>query len=137
MKTLFPYLQFLGNCREAMEFYKSALGGELTLTTVGETPSAGQMPGQNKDSIMHSTLKGEGWIIAGSDMMLTNERTNGNANALTIDCSSEDEIKTIFGKLSAGGNVIFPLRTEFWGATFGQLIDKYGNRWMLNYEKKA
>ena len=45
MAQLNPYLNFDRNCREAMNFYKDCLGGELFLQTVGEMPEmAAQMP---------------------------------------------------------------------------------------------
>ena len=135
MTQITPYLRFNGNCREAMTFYKECLGGTLDLQTVGESPAAKQMPVEAHNQIMHSTLSKEGWTLLGSDMMNASERVNGNAIALTIHCSSEDEIQNFFAKLSVGGKVSYPLHTEFWGAMFGILIDKFGNEWMLNYEK--
>ncbi len=44
MTQLFPYLRFNGNCREAMNFYKSCLGGELILQTVANRPSRRKCP---------------------------------------------------------------------------------------------
>ena len=59
----------------------------------------------------------------------------GNAVSMAINCSSDEEIKTFYEKLSAGGNRDHALEQSFWGATFGDLTDKYGNHWLLNYEK--
>jgi PhnB protein len=53
-----------------------------------------------------------------------------------LNCNNEDEIKTYFSKLSAGGKISHPLKDEFWGSTFGMFTDKFGKVWMLNYEKK-
>ena len=35
--NLTPFLLFDGNCAEAMAFYQACLGGELTVTKVGDT----------------------------------------------------------------------------------------------------
>ena len=59
----------------------------------------------------------------------------GNNIALSLNCSSDEEIKTFFSKLSEGGRISHNLMQSFWGATFGVLTDKYGIRWMLNYDK--
>lgn len=42
MTQINAHLIFSGNYREAMNFYKSCLGGELTLQTIGESPLAGK-----------------------------------------------------------------------------------------------
>lgn len=60
--------------------------------------------------------------------------TRGDMLTLMIQCDSEEEINTYFSKLSAGGVVNMPLAKQFWGATYGQLTDKYGVLWSLNYE---
>ena len=135
MTQLFPYLRFNGNCREAMSFYKSCLGGELILQTVAESPIAAQMPPGTGNNIMHATLTKGSLMLAGSDMAPAEGVKQGNHMVLTLNCSSAEEINTFFQNLSAGGKVSMPLQAEFWGDTFGMLTDKFGNEWMLNYAK--
>ena len=135
MTQLFPYLRFNGNCREAMTFYQTCLGGELSLQTVAESPIAAQLPPEAGSNIMHATLTKGSLVLAGSDMAPAEGVKRGNHMVLTLNCSSAEEINTLFEKLSAGGQVSMPLSTEFWGDTFGMLTDKFGNEWMLNYAK--
>ena len=135
MTQINSYLTFSGNCREAMNFYKDCLGGELTLQTIGESPLADKMPAQMKDCILHATLTKDNLILMGSDMVGEKGLIKGNAVSLAINCSSEDEIQNFYEKLSAGGNKDHPLEQSFWGAIFGDLTDKYGNHWLLNCEK--
>ncbi len=137
MTQIDAYLRFNGNCREAMTFYKECLGGELAMQTVGESPVASQMPPAAQKSIMHAALTKGRLVLLASDMVGSEGVVKGNAIALTLNCGSEEEIKTYFAKLSSGGQVTYPLKTEFWGATFGQLTDKFGVDWMLNYDKNA
>jgi len=54
--TISPYLTFDGNAREAMTFYKNALGGELTLMTVKDTNMGSQCMGTDENAIMHASL---------------------------------------------------------------------------------
>ena len=135
MTQINSYLTFNGNCREAMNFYKECLGGELTLQTVGESPMADKIPKQMKESILHSTLtKGE-LVIMGSDMVSDKGLVKGNSVSLMLNCSSEKDIRNYYEKLSAGGEATHPLEITFWGALFGDLTDKYGNQWLLHFQK--
>ena len=135
MTQLNPYLNFNGNCREAMNFYKDCLGGELTLQTIGESPLADKMPPQMKECILHASLVKDSLVLMGSDMVGEKGLIKGNNVSLAINCSSDEEIQNFYEKLSAGGNKDHVLEESFWGATFGDLTDKYGNHWLLNFEK--
>ncbi|MEO5683051.1 MAG: VOC family protein [Chitinophagaceae bacterium] len=135
MALLNPYLNFDNNCREAMNFYKDCLGGELVLQTVGEMPAmAAQMPPQMKDCILHSTLTSGSMVIMGSDLN-RGKRLEGNTVHLCINCNTDDEINTLFSKLSAGGTLTEPLADMPWGGKYGALTDKYGKHWMFNFQK--
>lgn len=136
MAQLNPYLNFSDNkCREAMNFYKDCLGGELVLQTVGEMPAmAAQMPAHLKDSILHSTLESDGIKIMASDMNRS-KPIEGNTYSLCINCNSEDELNRFFSKLSAGGKINQPVSDMPWNAKYGDLTDKYGKNWILNFQK--
>ena len=128
------YLTFNGNCREAMTFYRDCLGGELDLQTIGESPMADKLPPQMKQSILHATLtKGEVVIMA-SDIVGEKGLIKGNSVSLMLNCSSEDEIKTLYARLSAEGEATHHLENTFWGALFGGLTDKFGNHWLLHFD---
>jgi PhnB protein len=136
MSQINAYLTFAGNCRDAMNFYKSCLGGELYMQTVGETAMAGRMPPETHALVMHSSLSNGSLVLMASDMMADGEGVvQGNATTLMLQCGSETEIKECFSKLSAGGKVNAAVKEEFWGSLFGDLTDKFGHRWMLNYDK--
>lgn len=135
MVQINPYLNFNGNCREAMTFYQSCLGGELTLQPLAESPMAAQMPSEAGTQILHGALNKNGTtLLLGSDMIGAN-RVSGNSVTLCIHCHSKKEIVTCFDKLASGGQIIEPLHQTFWGATFGMLTDKFGNTWAFNYAK--
>lgn len=136
MKQIHAYLTFSGNCREAMNFYKECLGGELHLQTIGDSPLAEKMPENMQQWMLHATLTHGDTVLMATDMVPEEGRIRGNAVAMMLDCSSEDELRTVFGKLSSGGGeVLHPLETSFWGALFGDLKDKYGNTWLLHYDQ--
>ena len=134
MTQINAYLRFDGNCREAMTFYKDCLGGELEMMTVAGTPIAEHMPAEAAQNILHSCLTTGGMTLMATDMG-PGDRVNGNNVSLMLNCSSEEEIQSLFSKLSAGGEITCPLEASFWGSTFGHFTDKFGMNWMLNYEK--
>ena len=129
MATLQPYLTFNANCREAMNFYKECLGGELSLMVVGESPVADKMPPKYKDQILHSSLKNEELEIMATDMQ-PESLIEGNSNHLCLICKTEEETKNLWDKLSVGGKINQPLHKMFFG-WIGTFTDKFGKRWMM------
>ncbi len=134
MPTLKPYLTFNGTCRDAMNFYKDCLGGELSLMPVGESPVANEMPPGYKDQILHASLKTNELEILASDMQpVTMVETN--ANHLCLICTTVEEAKILWEKLSAGGKINQPLHEMFFGF-IGTFTDKFGKYWMIEADKK-
>lgn len=136
MKTIYSYLSFNGNCREAMVFYKKCLGGELSLQTIGESPLSETMPAKMKKCILHAVLSNKEFVLMGTDMVSESGLLKGNTVSLVLTCSSEKEIRECYKKLSQGGEQTHPLENTFWNALFGGLTDKYGNTWILNYNRR-
>ena len=135
MTQINAYLNFDGTCREAMTFYKECLGGELTLQTIEGSPFESQCPAAIKHQIMHATLTKGPLLLMGSDMVGPDGFQKGNNISLSLNCSTEEEINRFFTALSAGGKILEPLKDQFWGAIFGCVTDKFGIRWMLNFDK--
>ena len=135
MTNINSYLIFNGNCREAMTFYRDCLGGEIYFQTIGESPMAGKLPAEMKESIMHATLTAGDLKLMGSDMCPESGLVKGNSVSLLINFNSEEEARTTYEKLSAGGEKDHPLENTYWGALFGELTDRYENHWMLSYDK--
>ena len=135
MASIVAYLTFNGPCREAMNFYKDAFGGELNIMTVGQSPAAAQMPKEAHDLVMHADLKSGSLALMASDNIGGKTPvTVGSAINLMVNCSSEAEIRSIFPKLAVGGKVNSELKVEFWGSLYGDITDKFGIRWMLNFD---
>ena len=130
------YLTFNGNCREAMLFYKDCLGGELRFQTVGESPLSNKLPKRMKDCILHSTLTTVDLLLMGSDMVSEKGLIKGNAVSLSLNCSSEEEIRNCYTKLSNGGRQDHPLENNFWGVLFGDLTDKFDYHWLLHFNQQ-
>lgn len=134
MTQINVYLTFDKNCAEAMTFYKDCLGGELTLHKVEGSAMEAHCPTAMKDMIMHANLINGGITLMASDNLMSGELIRGNANSLSLNCSSEEELRSYFDALSVGGHIIQPVKEQFWGAIFGMFVDKFGITWMLNFD---
>lgn len=136
MIKLNPYINFKNNARDAMEFYKSVFGGELTMSTFKEGMN---MEGPEAENIMHAQL------VVGPEMTLMAADTpehmeykpqSGFGVSLSGEIGDEEKLKSYWEKLSEGANVSVPLAKAPWGDTFGMLTDKFGINWMVNISGK-
>ena len=123
------YLFFNGNCREAIEFYRTIFGGDIYYQTYKEA-MGDKASEEEKGWVMHAALKGGDVEMMASDT----EKASPVAKKVSISLSGDDEekLRKIFAYLSQEVEVRFPLKKEFWGDTFGTVTDKYGIEWMVN-----
>jgi PhnB protein len=137
MTTLTPYLLLDGKCHQAMEFYRSCLGGELTVIKVKDSPMKDHMPAVQQDKVLNARLRSGNLEISASDW-LRPDRTPicGNTVCLYLSGGTLHELKALFEKLSEGADVTDPLKEQFFG-TYGALNDKFEVRWMFVTNKKA
>jgi Uncharacterized protein conserved in bacteria len=126
-----PYLNFRGTAREAMEFYQSVFGGDLTTSTFGEFQVSDE-PAE-KDWVMHAQLSTPGRLtLMGADVPSRMQMSDGSSISVSISGDNEDELRGYWEKLSDGGQVEAAFERAPWGDTFGMCIDRYGVRWLVN-----
>ena len=124
-----PYITFAGTAREAMEFYQSALGGELATNTFGEYGASG--PGS--DQIMHANLATPaGFTLMASDTPPGTDAPTGSSITISLSGDDADQLRGYWQKLTDGGEVSMPLERQVWGDEFGQFTDRFGISWMVN-----
>jgi PhnB protein len=125
-----PYISFDNNAREAMEFYQSVFGGDLTLNTFG---AMGGQDSPDADKIMHGLLETEsGFALMAADTPLGVDRTPGNNMAVSLSGDDAADLRRYWDKLSAAGTVTIPLEKQMWGDEFGMCVDQFGTGWMVN-----
>jgi PhnB protein len=137
MINLTPFLLFDGNCAEAMTFYQSCLGGELTLTKISDSPMKAQMPPEYQRKVAYARLKSGVMEFSATDWMHpTRTPRQGNTVCMYINGGKHSELKAIFNKLSAGADqsLLDDLREMPFGS-YGHLADKYGVHWFFQGEK--
>lgn len=128
--TLNPYLNFRGNTREAMEFYRDVFGGKLSVATFAEYHASSDPSEDNL--VMHADLEVGDIHFMAADVPHRMEFKSGSNFSMSLSGEDEAELRDYFGKLSAGGSVDQPLVKAQWGDTFGMLSDKFGVRWLVN-----
>ena len=136
MAALTPYLLFDGHCREAMEFYNSCFGGELTVTKVKDSPVKDSMPTAQHEKVIHARLRSRNVEISASDWLRPDRAPiRGNTVCLFLSGGTLRELKALFERLSEGAELTDPLTGQFFD-TYGALNDKFGVRWMFQTDKK-
>jgi len=134
--VLNPYLNFTGKAREAMEFYQSVLGGELTVSTFGENGGMG-VEESELDQVMHSQITTEnGMTLMASDVP-SGRGVPGPNSAISLSGDDADTLRGLWDGLSEGGTVTVPLEAAPWGDSFGMLTDKFQVDWMVNISGTA
>jgi len=127
-----PYLFFDGTCNEALLLYARVFDGTIeSMMKYGDAPSNGQMPPGMTDRIMRATLQGPGFQLTASDASDLGSGSMARAS-VSIALPDVEEGRRIFEALAAGGTIQMPYEKQFWGATFGSLLDKFGISWMVN-----
>ncbi|MGG5170822.1 VOC family protein [Pseudarthrobacter sp. J1738] len=126
-----PYLSFKNNAREAITFYHSVFGGELTVNTFADF-GASQGP-EDADLVMHAMLKTpNGLTLMASDTPAYMEYNEGNNISISLSGDDEETLRGYYNSLVAGGQTVEPLTQAPWGDTFGMLVDAFGINWLFN-----
>lgn len=124
-----PYISFSDNARQALEFYESVFGGQLTLSTFGAFGS----PGAAEDGIMHGQLETpDGFTLMAADTPPGMEYHPGTNMAVSLSGDDADKLRGWWEKLADGGSVSVPLERQMWGDEFGMCTDRFGVPWMVN-----
>lgn len=132
------YLNFNGNCRQAVEFYAEVFNTEKPqIMTFGETPQNPEysLPEEAKDLVMHTRLNIDGSRVMFSDTFPGSPFVVGNNVSLAFVSKDIDLIKSVFDKLKQGGNVVMDLQETFWSKSYGSLKDQFGIEWQFSHEE--
>ena len=129
-----PFLLFDGDCAEAMTFYHTCLGGELTLSKLGDTPMKQHLPVEKHDRVINAHLKSGNIEISATDWMASPEfdPVQGNMFAIFVTGSDLDEIEGVFDKLKDGeNNSRLQELHDLPMGKYGQFYDKFGVQWIF------
>jgi PhnB protein len=129
------YLNFNGNCREAVDFYADVFNVEKNeVMTFGEGPQNSEypIPKEAENLIMHTFLNISGMKIMFSDTFPGMMFKTGNNINITILESDTESLRSWFDKMKVGGSVEMDLQQTFWSKLYGSLTDKFGVPWQFS-----
>lgn len=130
MQLPVPYLAFHDQARDAMEFYRSVFGGDLTVQTFGDYG----FETDNPDAVMHASLAGPDFQLMASDTPPGVPFQQGSQVSLSLvgDKADEERMRGWFEQLGGGGTVTMPLERQMWGDLYGAVTDRFGIAWMVD-----
>jgi PhnB protein len=132
MLRLTPFLLFQGNCAEAMTFYHSCFGGELTITRLGETPMRDSFLPEHHSKVTYALLRSSLLEFSATDWLHpTREPVQGNTVGMFL-AGDDHELQTAFDTLSQGAasNDLVTLKRMPFGL-YGSLVDRFGVNWFF------
>lgn len=134
------YINFNGNCREAVAFYAEVFKAEKQqIMTFGDAHGSDEfpLPEEAKKLVMHTYLNICGSKVMFSDSFPGMPYTVGNNISLAVVIKDIEEIKAIFNGLKEGGTIGMELQETFWSKCYGTVTDKYGVLWQVSHEAEA
>ena len=129
--TITPYLNFNGDCREALTFYAQLFDAAVEMMSYGDSPVCDEMPPGTADYVMHAQLSAGSLFLMASDAPPgMYQKPAGLSVALAVD--SVEEAERVYSALAEGGQVIMALEETFWAHRFAMVTDRFGTPWMIN-----
>jgi PhnB protein len=126
-----PYLNWRDGARDAMTFYRSVFGGDLTVMSFADM-HASEDPAE-QDKVMHAMLETpDGLTLMGADTPNNMDFTPAAGFSVSLSGDDEAKLRAWWNSLSDGATVTLPLEKAPWGDTFGMLVDRFGISWLVN-----
>jgi len=131
------YLNYGGNCEQALRFYEKHLGGKiLMMSTFADLPNSPDAPNAKgmEAKILHARIEIGGAVLMASDTPADRFQPMRSAY-LSLSCESSEEAERIYGLLKDGGEIFMPMAETFFASRFAMLRDKFGTSWMIIHER--
>jgi PhnB protein len=126
-----PYIRFPGTAREALSFYADVFGGSAQLHTFAEF---GRDDGPG-DAVAHGYLIDGPVALFGADAAGDELPVRCEGMMLSLlGTADASRLRQWFSRLSEGGRVVDDLQQRPWGASDGQVVDRYGLHWLIGFE---
>ena len=124
-----PYMFYNGRCEEAIDFYRAAVGAEVTmLMRFKDSPEP--TPHGVEEKVMHASLR-----IGDATLLVSDGRSSGQLSfqgfALSLTVADDAQAERLFAALGDGGQVQMPLTKTFFTSKFGMVADRFGVLWMV------
>ena len=145
------HLNFHGQARAALEFYRSVFGGQLVIATYADFGAPKELPGADH-VVWGQVVADSGFRVMAYDVPTqgaaagttpaagtapTTRRENGATITsepffLSVRGDSVEEVGALWEKLADGADQIEKFGPSQWGPGFGMLTDRFGVTWILD-----
>ncbi|MCD2194658.1 VOC family protein [Actinomycetospora endophytica] len=126
------HLNFRGDAREALEFYRSVSGGELTIVRYGDL-GAPEDPAQADEVMWGQVVSSSGFHVMAYDVQTSRTWDRGvDPFYVSLRGATVEEITSVWEKLAEGATIREPLGPAAWGPAYGMLTDRFGVTWVLD-----
>lgn len=127
------YVNFPGTCAEAFRYYEKHLAAKIAMMmTHAQSPDQSRVKPEWQDSVLHARISIGDVELWAAD--IPNAEPMRSAY-LSLTVESDAEAERVFSALSNGGQVLMPMRDEFFASRFGQVRDRFGINWMILHER--
>lgn len=132
------YLNFQGETEQALNFYASVFGSEVTnMSRFGDVPmpdGAPSLPDDDLAKVLHAELAlPDGTLLMATDMLESMGQAVriGNNTTINVDFDEPADAARTFDLLAEGSTEMAPMQEMFWGQHWGCALDRFGIRWMI------
>jgi PhnB protein len=130
------FINFDGNCREAVEFYAKVFKSEVNnLMTYADVPADPDQPvaEADKERVLYAGIPIGNITVMFSDCPAGSPYIVGNNVSPTVSMDDKDEVRRIYEELKEDGEVLMELGETFFSELFSMVKDKYGVFWQVLY----
>jgi PhnB protein len=132
MKTN-TYVNFPGTCAEAFLYYEKHLGAKAEMMmTHGQSPEQSRVSLDWKNAVLHARITIGDVELWAADIPKAEPMRSAY---ITLRVDTDGEAERIFRVLSDGGDILMPIREEFFASRFAQVRDRFGINWMILHER--
>lgn len=129
------YLNFGGNCADALHFYEKHLGGKIGMVMTHEKmPGGSSLKPELAKSVLYASITIAGTVVMASDVPPDRFQLMRSVY-LSLSVGSDAEAERIYKLLTEGGEIFMPMQETFFASRFGQLRDRFGTSWMILHQK--
>lgn len=133
-----PTLNFAGCCREAIQLYAQAFGGEITTLVTyrdaGDPDWTSRLREDQLDWIYHAEL-----LLAGQRIIMSDHADLAlgvcYSNFLTVMLDSAEEVRRAYALMERGSTTIYPIASTPYSACRVVFVDRFGIRWGIMTER--
>ena len=127
-----PHLNFRGDAREALTFYRSVFGGDQIVVTYRDAHAV-QDPAEADQVMWGQVSSPEGFRIMAYDAPARLAWNPGESPFfVSVRGADADEVTRYWDRLGDGATVVQPLAPAGWAPLYGMLKDRFGVTWVLD-----